>query len=828
MSQAARGFAAIFLAFAYIQGSIHILDFAAVCYAQILGLLRLADDVHLRHGALHQANFVLAATLFVLTAAQLLPCVQINTSQCSTDAAILGAIASLTTAVFVAAITPREWVASDLDLDVQNQTVPRTPAPEETCSWFNYYCSYEWVTPMIWKGVMNKLGPAGIPTLAWYDEPDYLLQKIQKARSISKTTFWAILLFQRKELSLMAIWVASGAGLENVAPFAMFKLLNHIVNPTAATYHPWMWLVLMFSSAMIRTILFQQYLFVSTRFIVRLKSGLTQELYHRALRSMELDEHLFKAMGNAKKAETRSHRQAENVTSSGRLANLMAADIDSISAARDIIIAIFGLPITTTVSLVGLYLMMGWASIIGILIIILATVISVLLGKMMYAVQKHIRRAQDVRISMITEYLSSIQTIKYLAWEDIIINKVGDARETEQTALWQVAILQTIVDLSAQGLPYIGLLVMFGLHVGIQKHRLTASTAFTAIVLVKSLRRNLSSASANSRKFSAAIVALKRIDEYFENTVPLLLPRIGPLRIENASFRRNKTAKFRLKNISVDFVQGGLNVITGQSGSGKTTFLLSILGETYMESGTFTAPSDVAFASQSVWLQSGTIRDNILFHGSMEQVRYDSVIKACCLAVDMNQMPGGDLTCVGENGTSLSGGQMARVALARALYSKSPLVLLDDIFSALDAKTSAEIWKHCFCGTFLNNRTIVLVTQISWILLQADLTLVLDDGCAKSIEVNSKAVRKTVTTALSHDHIGPEGELMVFQRVNCQPNRNHPLGGADDGFAKEIINQEVKASGRHSRLMCKKPTRRPVVLVELTNLPSLSIHEIFR
>ena len=532
MSQAARAVAVIFLAFAYIQGLIHILNFVAVSYAQTLGLMRLANDVHLRHGALHQANIVLVAMIFVLAAAQLLPCVQTNTSQCTTDVTILGAMTSLTAAVFIASITPREWVAPEISLEVYSRRIQRAPAPEETCSWLNYYCTYGWLTPMIWKGVTKKLDFAGIPTLAWYDEPKYLLHKIQNARSVSSTTFWTILRFQRKEFVLMAIWVASGAGLEHVAPFAMFKLLNHIANPTAATYRPWFWLVLMFTSTMTRTMLFQQYLFVSTRFIIRLKSGMTQELYHRALESMELEEHLFKAMGNTKEAETKSPQQAAKPTSTGRLANLMAADIDAIFRARDIIIAIFGLPITTVISLIGLYLMMGWVSVIGILIMVLATPVSVILGRMMYVVQKRVRKAQDGRISMTTEYLSSIRAIKYLAWEDIIINKIDDARTTEQTALWQVVILQTIIDLSAQVLPYIGLLVMFGLHVGIQKRNLSASTAFTTIVLVKSLRRNLASASANSRKFSAAIVALKRIDEYFGKTIPLVRHRVGPLRMK--------------------------------------------------------------------------------------------------------------------------------------------------------------------------------------------------------------------------------------------------------------------------------------------------------
>jgi len=111
--------------------------------------------------------------------------------------------------------------------------------------------------------------------------------------------------------------------------------------------------------------------------------------------------------------------------------------------------------------------------------------------------------------------------------------------------------------------------------------------------------------------------------------------------------------------VSIDFVEGGLNVISGASGSGKTTLLLTILGETVLESGAISRPEDVAFASQTAWLQSDTIRNNILFDAPFEQVRYDRVVAACCMDFDLDELPDGDATEVGENGTGLSGGQRA-------------------------------------------------------------------------------------------------------------------------------------------------------------------------
>ncbi|PTB70909.1 P-loop containing nucleoside triphosphate hydrolase protein [Trichoderma citrinoviride] len=808
-SQAARIASLVFLTVALVQGRVHLLNVLAVAYAFVLGLIRpLSNDLIWRHLVLHQINYVVTATFFVLMAAQLLPCIQIDTDQCIRDVGVVGFMSSLGAAVVVALITPREWVPPTVKHEIPGYTEQNEPAPEETCSWFNYYFTYEWLTPLVWKGTRRKLDMSGIPTLAWYDEPMYLLQRIQKARAVYKKTLWTALKFQRKELALMATWAAAAFTLENVSPYGMYRLLDYIANPSAAQYHPVVWLILMFVGPLSRSVLFQQYVFNSTRLIVRVKSAMTQELYHRALASMELEEDPFDTKGGNASKEKEA-QGAQKSTSAGRLANLMAADVDAVYRARDVILVSAGVPAGTIISLFGLYKMMGWVSLVGTAILLLATPISVYMGRRMYGAQRRVRKAQDTRISLVAEYLASIRAIKYFAWEDPITNRIIEARAAEQKELWRVAVLQTMVNQVTQCFPYIGLLVMFALHVGVEKHPLDASTAFTAAFLVKNIRRNIMMASAFSRNFAAASVAFNRLDKYFDSTVPLIRYPVGPLRIEGASFRRNKKATFRLEDISLDFVEGGLNVITGQSGSGKSTLLLAILGETHLEGGKVTAPSDIAFASQSAWLQNDTIQANILFQAPMDRARYDRVIEACCLNIDLKELSDGDQTVVGENGTSLSGGQKARVALARALYSTASLLLLDDIFSALDAKTSAGVWKHCFCSDLLKGRTVVLVTQVPWISAQADFSVLLDRGQVKSAEHNIGAVRRPIQIAeiLGGDDDDIESETQVGTETPPEPELqssgdalNDPAKVATETSAQDIVNQEMKASGRVGRL----------------------------
>ncbi|PHH87438.1 hypothetical protein CDD83_8869 [Cordyceps sp. RAO-2017] len=805
--QASRAAALAFVAVAFVRHRAHWLSLVLAVYLFALGLLRLISDVRLRRVALHQANFVATASLILLVVAHFLPCVQIGV-RCTTDPGVVGATASLAAALLFALCTPREWIPPDIDEhDIPGLHPPREPAPEETCSWLNYYCTYEWITHIIWKGAKGVLDLSGIPRLAWYDEPLYLLRKIQAARSVSKNTFWTTLRFQRTELLLMSLWIGSSYVVDNVAPYGMFKLLEYLDSPAEAVYRPWVWLLLMFVGPVARSLLFQQYIFTSTRLIVRVKSAMTQELYHRALESMELEDDPFQPAGD----DPGAGGKAQKSTSAGRLANLMAADVDAIFRARDMIMVLVGVPSGTVISLIGLYRMFGWASVVGTVVLILATPISVWLGKLMYSTQKRVRKSQDARISLVTEYLASIRAVKYFAWEGPVTDKIIAARANEQRGLWSIAVLQAVVNEVTQVFPYLGLLVMFGLHVGLDKKPLEASTAFTTIYLVKNIRRNVMMASGFSRIFASALVAFGRLDKYFESTVPLVQHPVGPLRIRQGYFRRSNKATFRLEDVSLDFVDGGLNVVTGPSGSGKSTLLLAILGETYLERGTVTVPADVAFASQSAWLQNETIRDNILFGSPMEQVRYHRVLAACCLPEDLREMPRRDLTVVGENGTSLSGGQKARVALARALYSKAPLLLLDDVFSALDAKTSAGVWKHCFCGHLLQGRTVVLVTQVPWIPPQADLAIWLDKGRISIAESNIGVVRRPIKIAEvlggGDDDDGDDDDQAVGTERPPEPELQ-PNGDALNDATKivqdvsldDIVDQEMKASSKAGRL----------------------------
>ncbi|KAK3390387.1 hypothetical protein B0H63DRAFT_113119 [Podospora didyma] len=794
-SQATRGAALAFIVVTACSDQRHWPNVLLVGYAFVLGLGRLAVNSKWRHLTLHQVNILLSLSLVLLVASDLLPSLALGSAQEATKAEV-GAMASLGVAILVALLTPRDWVPPNLETTASCGAPEATPSQEDTCSWFSYFVSFEWVTSLIWQGWRNPIEIGDLPKLPWYDEPLVLLSRIIETRKKHPGTLWTVLNFQRTTIIMMAVWIVMSYLIELVAPFAMYQLLQYISAPEDAILHPAIWLFLLFAGPLVKSITFQRFLFTYSRISVRLKSAMTAELYHVALSSLELEDDVLNQI-----ATTGSKEPASKSTSAGRLANLMASDVDAVAESMYSFGAIVGVPISLIATMAGLYKIVGWTSLVGTAFMFLCSPFPTWLAKTMGGSQQRVKQAQDSRISLVSEYLESVRAIKYFGWEDDMAKHVQEARAKEQKEMWKISILEALFGVSVSAIPVVSLLIIFGLYAGVLKQPLTASVAFTTLSLINTMTGNLAMTSHITRNATEALVSVGRLDRYFSSTSPLARFPEGPLRIEKATFRRGRESSFLLKDISINFVQGGLNAISGQSGSGKTSLLLSILGELILESGSATRPADIAFASQTPWLQSESLRNNILFHAPLEQARYDRVIKACCLGPDFSELPKGDQTEVGENGTALSGGQKSRVAVARALYSKAPLILLDDIFSALDTKTAASLWKLCFCSDMLKGRTVVLVTQMPWVAAQSDLAITMEGGTVISAEQHLGVTRKPVTIELGQARADDTGLETIAIDTTAPILDTKPVGPTGEGQENgDGISDEMKASGESARL----------------------------
>ncbi|CAN1254224.1 ABC transporter C family member 10 [Linum perenne] len=182
------------------------------------------------------------------------------------------------------------------------------------------------------------------------------------------------------------------------------------------------------------------------------------------------------------------------------------------------------------------------------------------------------------------------------------------------------------------------------------------------------------------------------------------------------SWSTDTTSMATLRNINLVVKFGEKVAICGEVGSGKSTLLAAVFGEVPRTNGTMSVHGKIAYVSQTAWIQTATIRENILFGSVMEPVRYREVLERCCLVKDLEMLPNGDFTEIGERGVNLSGGQKQRIQLARALYQDADVYLLDDPFSAVDAHTATNLFNEYVMGALSGKTSLILLMSSGEIL----------------------------------------------------------------------------------------------------------------
>jgi ABC-type multidrug transport system fused ATPase/permease subunit len=589
-------------------------------------------------------------TLVLSAFADVLPLVAIRTTF-HPQTMTIAALVSLFCLNYVAAKTPREWMPPTQDLNLP-EGITVGPTVGETCSWLDYYATFSRVDRLFRKGWKDSLTMKELDDIPWSYIPEVLRRRFSDLRTKHVRTGKTLVIMLWPKL----VFVTAAAILlfmaELIAPFCLYQLLEYLRAPEEATLQPYLWLVVMFSGRMLHGLIQQTFAFTSRKIAIYVKLMLTGDVYQTALQSRELEGSFLK--NPEEQDDDDDGKEGPEGSSTGMLENLISSDVDTIMNFRMFLWAVSSVP-SAVIAVCGLYSIVGWPCFIGLLVMVSSTPVATFLMTYVTKYEEKLKTAQDARISLASEYLRSIKVIKYFGWEDSVVDKICKARDTEQKHLWTVDMLYIGTMEMAYLFPILSLLIVFGLYVGVEKLPLTAPVAYTTITLLATVRDNLAILASVSMNLPKALVSLKRFDRFFAAATPLDIYPHGPARIDNATFRRTETADFRLYNISIDFIQNGLTVIKGISGSGKTSLLLALLGETVKESGTVTRQRDAAFVSQSSWLQALTVRENIIFNSPNDDERYRKVVEACCLDVDFEELQNGDETNIGENGTALSG-----------------------------------------------------------------------------------------------------------------------------------------------------------------------------
>uniref|UniRef100_A0A669CM45 ABC-type glutathione-S-conjugate transporter n=1 Tax=Oreochromis niloticus TaxID=8128 RepID=A0A669CM45_ORENI len=412
----------------------------------------------------------------------------------------------------------------------------------------------------------------------------------------------------------------------------------------------------------------------------------------------------------------------------GEIVNLVSADTQKLMDFVVYFNAVWLAPIEIALCLFFLWQHLGPSALAGIATVILIFPLNGFIAKKRSKLQVKIQmKFMDGRIRLMNEILNGIKILKFYAWEKAFLEQVLGYREKELKALKKSQILYSISIASFNSSSFLIAFAMFGVYVMLDdKNVLDAQKVFVSMALINILKTPLSQLPFAISTTLQAVVSLKRLGKYLCSE-ELKMENVSKAPLKNGTF--SWKIHFFVDRISVSVPRGSLVAVVGPVGSGKSSLLSAMLGETEKRSGQVTVKGSVAYVPQQAWIQNATVQDNIIFGREKLKTWYHRVLEACALLPDLDILPAGDATEIGEKGLNLSGGQKQRVSLARAVYRKADVYLLDDPLSAVDAHVGQHIFDKVIGPKgVLRDKTRILVTHGMSFLPQADLILVLVDG----------------------------------------------------------------------------------------------------
>ncbi|XP_066936141.1 ATP-binding cassette sub-family C member 10-like isoform X2 [Clytia hemisphaerica] len=537
--------------------------------------------------------------------------------------------------------------------------------------------------------------------------------------------------------------------LDFAGPLLLNFLLSFMENKTEPISHGYYYALALFLSTFLSTILAGHYQYQIRIVNLQIRASLITSIYEKTLSIST---------------------STLNGFSTGQVVNYMSTDTNRISGFTYSFHEFWSLPFKVAVCLYLLYKQVGISFLAGVGVIVLLIPINKWISSKILKLSEKVMKQKDERVKIISEILHGIRIIKLYAWEKHFKDKVNSARNKELESLKGRKYLDAFcVFFWATSTTWISILT-FSLYV-LLGHELTAAKVFTSIALFNILIGPINSFAWVINGLLESWVSLKRVqkflstpeinlDEYFIKTTnddgdATVFELDGAtfswkdeegyvnIELNNAGGGGEKGGEggeeendfvvatpFSLKNISMFVEKGQLVGITGKVGSGKSSFFAALTAEMEKNSGYIYLGEEFkgfAFVTQEPWIQHMTIRDNILFGSPYDEEKYQEVLHACALREDLSQFPAADFTEVGENGVNLSGGQKARLSLARAVYQDKDVYLLDDPLSAVDAHVAAHLFEHCIMG-LLKDKTRLLSTHHKKFLWSADSVILFEDG----------------------------------------------------------------------------------------------------
>ncbi|XP_066545949.1 multidrug resistance-associated protein 1 isoform X1 [Amia ocellicauda] len=502
-----------------------------------------------------------------------------------------------------------------------------------------------------------------------------------------------------------------------VGPEILKLLIRFVNDPSAPAWQGYFYTMLLFLCACLQTLILQKYFHVCFVTGMRLRTAVVGAVYRKAL-----------VITNA----------ARRTSTVGEIVNLMSVDAQRFMDLVTYINMIWSAPLQVILALYFLWQNLGPSVLAGVAVMILMVPVNAVIAMKTKTYQVAQMKSKDSRIKLMNEVLNGIKVLKLYAWELAFKGKVLKIRDSELNVLKKAAYLSAVSTFTWVCTPFLVALSTFAVYVLVDDTNvLDAQKAFVSLALFNILRFPLNMLPMVISSMVQASVSLKRLrvflshEELDQDSVDhkAIIGSTDSISVVDGVFSWSRNDPPTLNRINVHIPEGALVAVVGHVGSGKSSLLSALLGEMVKRDGKVSVKGSVAYVPQQAWIQNATMRDNIVFGREKKENWYQRVVEACALLPDLEILPAGDATEIGEKGVNLSGGQKQRVSLARAVYCDCAVYLLDDPLSAVDAHVGKHIFEKVIGPQgVLQGKTRVLVTHGLSFLPQADLILVLVDG----------------------------------------------------------------------------------------------------
>ncbi|XP_012874679.1 PREDICTED: multidrug resistance-associated protein 7 isoform X1 [Dipodomys ordii] len=586
---------------------------------------------------------------------------------------------------------------------------------EDGESWLSRF-SYAWLAPLLARGARGELRqPRDTCRLPRRLHPAYLARAFQ-AHWQEEARLWRALYgaFGRCYLALGLLKLL-GTMLAFSGPLLLSLLVGFLEEGHEPLSHGLLYALGLTSGAVLSAVLQNQYGYEVRKVTLQARGAVLNTLYRKAL-------HLGPQRPPVGEVLNRLGTDSE------RLLNFASSFHEA-----------WGLPLQLAITLYLLHQQVGLAFVSGLILALLLVPVNKAIATRIMASNQEMLQHKDARVKLMAELLSGIRVIKFFGWEQALGAQVEARRARELGRLRVIKYLDAACVYLWAALPVVISIVIFITYV-LMGHQLTATKVFTALALVHMLILPLNNFPWVINSLLEARVSLDRIQCFLDlpNHNPQTYYSSDPptdpsvvLELHEALFSWDPTGTSQKTFISHLEVKKGMLVgIVGKVGCGKSSLLAAITGELHRLHGQVAVwglSKGFGLATQEPWIQFATIRDNILFGKTFDAQLYKKVLEACALSDDLSILPAGDQTEVGEKGVALSGGQRARIALARAVYQEKALYLLDDPLAAVDADVANHLLHRCILGV-LGHTTRLLCTHRIEYLENADVVLLMEAG----------------------------------------------------------------------------------------------------